>query len=72
MNEASFENKHNLRKAETVNEFEAVTGGNFESHISKLSLNQSLKTWESKAETCKVLVSGIAYFSDASALACSH
>lgn len=39
MNEASFEN--NLRKAETVNEFEAVTGGNFESHISKLSLNQS-------------------------------
>lgn len=30
---------------------------------------RALKTWESKAETCKVLVSGIAYFSDASALA---
>lgn len=41
MNEASFENKHNLRKAETANEFEAVMGGNFESQISKLSLYQS-------------------------------
>lgn len=41
MYEASFENKHNLRKAETASEFEAVTGGNFESQKSKLLLYQS-------------------------------
>lgn len=70
MNEASFENKCKPRKAETANEFEAVTGGNFASHTSKLcGFIRALKTWESKAETCKVLVSGISYFSDASALA---
>lgn len=70
MNEASFENKRKLRKAETANEFEAVTGGNFTSHVSKLcGFIRALKTWKSKAEMCKVLVTGISYFSNASALA---